>query len=705
MRTLLKIIFSLSCWLCFYTSFGQDIAKIDNLLHIVKTQAEDTVKVKAFNELAWELRTADAPQARDYARQAITLSESLAFERGRITGLVRLGQIAIYQREYDTAAQLYQEALKAEIKENYPYGIGRAKSGLSEVYRNKGDLNQALTYGLEALKAFEEINHKISIALIANKIGVIYKEMGAYNKAMQYFLKGLDIREQMGNPKAIGISSLSIGSFYITLEDNSKAIDYLNKSKAIFETLKDEYELAKVYNNLGVAYFKLKNNDSALTWYKKSLSLKKQLGLENKDVSTYTNIGAIYHRENKLDSALKYYQKSISIAQSNPGGKALVEAYMNIGDIYCRKNNHKEAIATYQKALQLAETSDKKVAKLKILNELSRNYERLKQYDSALHYSNRYIGLNDDIEQTYKTAVELKADYEEEQKENALLAKDKALLIVENRRKNTLIYSLIIGLLLALLLFFSILRENRQKQKTRLSEKKAQIAEKDRQLGEQKIEELLRNQELKSIDAMREGQEKEQKRIAKDLHDRLGSMLAMVKLHFKSVEDNIEHLRADNKKQYEKANTLLDSACEEVRKIAHNMTSGVLMKFGLVAALEDLKDKLEQTRQVKVDFIAHGLDNRLENDAEITLYRIIQELISNILKHAEAREITIQLVKSNSGLNIVVEDDGLGFDLNNRKDSGMGLKNVAARVDTLNGELNIDSTPGNGTTITIDIPL
>ncbi len=221
----------------------------------------------------------------------------------------------------------------------------------------------------------------------------------------------------------------------------------------------------------------------------------------------------------------------------------------------------------------------------------------------------------------------------------------------------------------------------------------------------QKVIDLLKKQELKFIDARLKGQEKERQRIARDLHDRLGSMLSMVKIHYKSVEDNINSLKTQSQEQYAKANELLDAACVEVRKIAHNMSSGVLSKFGLIPALEDLVTAIKESNQIDVSLITHGIEGRLKNDLEIIIYRIIQELVNNILKHSKSTEFIIQLVLSAETLNIVVEDNGKGFDVKNLDElSGMGLKNVASRVNSVNGQLNIDSSFENGTTISIDIP-
>ena len=260
-------------------------------------------------------------------------------------------------------------------------------------------------------------------------------------------------------------------------------------------------------------------------------------------------------------------------------------------------------------------------------------------------------------------------------------------------------YALTGGVILMALLFFALFYAYKSK-------KAKELAEKTKEIEVQKNIELLKKQELKSIKAMINGQEAERKRIAKDLHDRLGSMLSMVKLNYKSIEDSIAKVKEENKKQYSQANALLDEACNTVREIAHNMVSGVLTKFGLVAALEDLKNTIEGTNTFQLELVTHGLDNRLENNLEIELYGIVQELIHNVIKHAKANEVSVQLLKRVDGVNLTVIDDGIGFD-NSKEESksGMGLKSVASRVQELNGVFDIDTGKGNGTTIAVDIPL
>ena len=179
----------------------------------------------------------------------------------------------------------------------------------------------------------------------------------------------------------------------------------------------------------------------------------------------------------------------------------------------------------------------------------------------------------------------------------------------------------------------------------------------------------------------------------------------MVKLHFSSLEEKIDTSNPA-KEKFLSTSELLDVAAREVRMISHDLMSGVLAKFGLVPALEDLGSKINETGEIVVNLFTENINGSLDGEQELQVYRIVQELVANTLKHARASEINIQLNEHDDIVNLLVEDDGVGFDpLNLRKEAGMGLENLKARVAKLNGTLNIDSGKGAGTTISIDIPI
>ena len=200
------------------------------------------------------------------------------------------------------------------------------------------------------------------------------------------------------------------------------------------------------------------------------------------------------------------------------------------------------------------------------------------------------------------------------------------------------------------------------------------------------------------------GQEGERTRIARDLHDGLGGIFSTVKMHFSTLQHEVPELKGNN--LYRKSFEMVDGASEELRKIAHNMMPEVLMKMGLVPALQDLCNNINAGKQLHINLQAYGMEKRLSGSIEIMLFRIIQELINNIIKHSSASEAIIQFNRNANNLTITVEDNGRGFDVNELEAKRhAGLQTIKSRVAYLDGRISIDSKTGVGTTVMIDLLL
>lgn len=254
---------------------------------------------------------------------------------------------------------------------------------------------------------------------------------------------------------------------------------------------------------------------------------------------------------------------------------------------------------------------------------------------------------------------------------------------------------LIIGGLSAaiLLLILGLLyRNSRQKQI---------IAQKEQKLQQEQIKFLERQQQIVSLQSMINGQETERTRIAKDLHDGLGGLFSTVKMHFSTLQHDVQELKTNE--LFQKSYGLVDTASVEVRRIAHNMMPEVLMKLGLVQAVEDLCVNISAGKLLQVKLQVYGMHKRLNASTEIMLYRILQELLNNIIKHAQATEAIIQFNREDNRLTITVEDNGRGFNLKETDDKiHTGMETVKSRVDYLNGKMTIDSENGIGTTVMMD---
>ena len=207
---------------------------------------------------------------------------------------------------------------------------------------------------------------------------------------------------------------------------------------------------------------------------------------------------------------------------------------------------------------------------------------------------------------------------------------------------------------------------------------------------------------MMSAEAVLKGEEQERTRLAKDLHDGLGGLLSGVKFSLSNMKDNLI-ITPDNMAVFERSLDMIDASIRELRRVAHNMMPEMLTKFGLDEALKEYCNILNGTGLLKVKYQSLGMEARLDKSLEIIVYRIIQELLNNIIKHASASEAFVQLVRETKRLNVVVEDNGKGFDTAIlEKNKGAGWMNIRSRVDYLKGQLDIHSEEGKGTLVNIE---
>jgi hypothetical protein len=252
----------------------------------------------------------------------------------------------------------------------------------------------------------------------------------------------------------------------------------------------------------------------------------------------------------------------------------------------------------------------------------------------------------------------------------------------------------LLGILFLTILLVILLLKN--------AKKKQILIQQNAKIKEQEFIQQLKNQELNGLDAILDAQEKERNRIADDLHDNLGSKIATLKLYIdeivpKSGENN-------SPENVEKIKLLADETYKEVRKIAHNKNFGVLINKGLIPSIKTVASQISGTDKLKIEVININVKQHINNNIEIQIFRIIQELLTNIIKHANASEVVIQFSEDNNTLNILVEDNGKGF---NPEDAspGIGITNIEKRIEKIDGEVVFDSTPGNGTTVILNIPI
>ncbi|MEP7229742.1 MAG: two-component regulator propeller domain-containing protein [Ginsengibacter sp.] len=214
----------------------------------------------------------------------------------------------------------------------------------------------------------------------------------------------------------------------------------------------------------------------------------------------------------------------------------------------------------------------------------------------------------------------------------------------------------------------------------------------------------LESKQAAQIKIMVATQEEERERISRDLHDDIGTKLSALKLFLSSLNEKASATgNAEISSLAESSEQFIKEAMQDVRQLLLNLSPTVLEEFGYTTAVEGLVNKINETKQIHFSLVVFGMAQRMQKEYEMALYRITQELINNVLKHAEAKNVSLQIGQRDEKIILMMEDDGKGFDVNAHKE-GYGLHNLDARTNLMQGAMTIDSQPGKGTSVLIEIP-
>lgn len=478
-----------------------------------------------------------------------------------------------------------------------------------------------------------------------------------------------------------------------------EALARLRDAMGYYQSKEDSSKLGVIYYDIANVYLAAGNINMAVVFLNKS----HEINLVLRDTFLATVNLMILHSISDDDDVEMPVSDSAFQAlidfegHSQKGFRAT--AMLNVAMYYMDQERFRLALHYLERAKSLA--SKNATTLRKIYKELARYHELVGDHSDAYFYLNKYSVINDSINdvklQDNINRYLISRQKAEEYSAIRELEKNKYIASVSNRAQRIISFSLLIGSIIILFGTYITIRLYQQRLNTNQI-----IGKQKEELTQSRIAELESNLKLETMHSMLQGQEAERERISKDLHDSLGGLLSTVKLHFDAASSKTPSI--EELPEYQKAYGLLDEACKEVRNISNNMQPGALLKLGIVAAINDLINRIQSDKTPQMEFQHYGVDGGLDQTSTLNIYRIVQELLVNALKHAEAEEILIQLIQKDNELIIMVEDDGSGYDEANVK-KGMGSGNIASRVKFLKGELSIDSEIGKGTTTLVTIPV
>lgn len=607
-----------------------------------------------------------------------------------------LSQLLIFsnQRNLDSLEKTYSRFAKEKIQ------VNETKSGLETLeiiireekfsdtlkilaYKSKGIISGQNNLTKKRV-AFEQAivlmnNSQTLLDLIPHyqlEVAKTYLSQSKFREATSVLNK-IDLQKETDTLKKIEIMGLS-GLLYAQMDDNTKALSTLNKALILAQKSNDYFGIGSINSSMGNIFAnQVHDNKGAIEHYRSSIIAFKKAGYDHYALGSQVDLGAVFLRNNQLDSAMFYLNSSYTEAVNIGSDYDRALSAKELGVLFNKLKKPERALGYCREAKSLIWDYTSDNFKQSCASCLSQAFEALKDYDSSLFYYKIYHNyvdsvLNDDEKKAIaKFNAELEKQVYIDKQEKLNLKKDQLL----ETRKITIRFLVLLGIssLVIFLLILTVLK-NRKKRELLAQQEKSQ-----RKYTQDLLQSL----------------EKERKRFSMELHDSVGQLLVVAGRNVKE-------------QQYEGVEEHIQNALNEVRTISQGMHPYVLEKLGLQDAIANLIYLADKSSEMFIESEIDLQDVQLSSDQEIHIYRILQELVSNSIKHSNSPSLLIELLRKENRISILVQDRGVGFnpdEISSNKRTSLGWKTLHERVSLLHGTIKIDSRLNSGTSISIQIPI
>ena len=633
----------------FLSSPGQNKKVIDSLESLLSTASNPKLQADLLGKISEEYRYNDAEKEFQFAKSQFVLAQKIHYEKGLAEAFLRYGYFYSFIGNTDSSIYYCNKSIETCNKIGDLNLKGFALSRLSSNLVSKGMAEEALKNSLEALKIFESTHDSSGLGIALSTVPNCSPSMPK-EKILEYYLGSLKIFMLKKDFKTAARITNNIGCVYLDGNSLDTAMNYFNQSLALAS--ENKFVRALCYNNIGIILSTRgeKNQKKVFQYYLDALNLLKEIKAD-KVKHAYSTLGSYCVSIGDFEKAKKYSDTLLLMAKKTNDKIYMSWAYSNLSDINAAQNIFSE----------------------------------------AFKFSKKYSILQDSLfrEEKNKQLTEMEAKYQNEkkQKEISLLQKDNEIKDLTLIKRNAQLFLLASGILVTIILGFLLYQWKHLREKQKFNS------------------EMMRQQEIR-LKAILETQEEERNRISRDLHDGVGQLLSGLKFSAQNLlleyKDSPPYLSEKLKRQ----TNILDEAAIEVRTIAHQMMPRALKDAGVIPAIENLLSKAFEKSGINYEF-EHSkvVGMRFTEAIEISLYRIVQELINNIIKHSSASNVNVQLYKNLKDLILVVEDNGIGFDPSDFSGHGHGLMNIMSRVKLINGEVNFQRSHPIGMMVVVKVPV
>ena len=684
-----KVFISLVLYLLAICSNAQQI-NIDSLVSTISYDSDTSLILELGDKAMTILELNGEEDAFSVASYMLQLSSKTGFEKGKVKWYFVQGKAHRLNREYDQANAYADSAYQVSETLNYTIGKAEALGMKGRLCFYTDEYEKGLNILKELVPIFDTLKDTLNLLIVHGNKAIMHDNLGDLPTAIEEYLISLRYAEQLNDTLKMSIITENLGLSHRKLEDYNQSLLYYQRALKMRLAINAERFLPKSYGHIGTAFKNLNNLDSAKWYYNLQLELSKKLAIGGQQALGLHNLGSIEFRKENYASAMKYYEASLTMKKKiNWSRGSQINSLSNIATCNSRLGNLEVASDMYHEILQFYLDTDDLFEIIDTYHNLADTYEQAKNYEKAYKYSRLRYKYQDSLITSEKVIAiaELEKKYETAEKDRQIAQQDLEIQKKEAKVKDkeNQLYGLGGASLLAIALASLFYVRHRAKQKIVLQE-------------------AINTEQKKGFTAVINATEEERKRIAKDLHDGIGQQLGALKLGLSHLENQISPEGAETKEEFGSLKQLVDETATDARNISHQMMPRTLTELGLVPAIQDSLEKSFGRSEIQYNFEHFNLKERYNESVEIALYRIVQELINNIIKHSGAKEVAVQLFQNAKDLILIVEDNGKGMGQQAKK-GGLGLTNIRSRIDTLNGKIDYSPSPESGTVATVKVPV
>lgn len=611
-------------------------------------------------------------------------------KNARVDSMIRVALQFNDKRQTDTAKLLFKRAIVLSELGYYPLGLAESQSYLARIFLFENDLQQSQTYFHKAIAYLEQSGERVQmLATIYNALGTVYARQGKRDAALAYYYRSLELAEKLPEKDSFLLATVYsniVGGVLIGYAGYSgkkeQVMYYLNLAKPLAMGIgsRGKFLLGNIYINTGLIHAQMdKDTASALASYRSGLDVLRTANAKADMQLAYALVAALYVDWKSYDAAKPYIDSAIAVNET--GFATSLQLNEILGSYLLHKKEYSRSLFYFNRAMDICNASGGGNFKLTLYYFRAQVYRKLGQGLKAYEDQKQHSDLLDSLmnQQRIEAVNAMETRYRTAEKDKKLLQGQLKLKEQEARirERNIWMGGALAATMLALVFIIS------------------------RQRNKQKL--LKQKQEIALLNSKMQGEDLERSRIARELHDGVSILLAAAKMNYSAMgKENPELVQTE---AFREVGALLNQTVQEVRSISHNLVPGLLMHQSLPAAVQAFCELIGKGYNLPVELLVYGSFANTNIEWNYAVYRMVQELIHNVIKHAKATEVLVQLTMHEDKLHLTVEDNGIGFVEGTSAGTGIGLQSLRQRVEQMQGQFIFSSKPSEGTTVEIEIPV